>query len=180
MNWPIFKLNEEHFTFHLQYKHSGTFANRKYEELVGIRPILLENPESRSICDRDRKNRSRFWHLFLNFQMSSLWYHEWHQTWQSQYLTEIDIQKTFKNRKKYKINSGTSTRSPANKNKHKHDNRFREHFSQNLFSQKTRNGVSEHQDYKIFLGSMPQTPLMARLFSTHLIRRWWKTTTLYT
>ena len=26
-------MNEEHFTFHLQYKHSGTFANRKYEEL---------------------------------------------------------------------------------------------------------------------------------------------------
>ena len=26
-------LNEEHFTFHLQYKHSGTFVNRKYEEL---------------------------------------------------------------------------------------------------------------------------------------------------
>ena len=22
-------LNEEHFTFHLQYKHSGTFANGK-------------------------------------------------------------------------------------------------------------------------------------------------------
>ena len=33
MNWPCFRLNEEHFTFHLQYKHSGTFANRKYEEL---------------------------------------------------------------------------------------------------------------------------------------------------
>ena len=33
MNWPIFSLNEEHFTFRLQYKHSGTFANRKYEEL---------------------------------------------------------------------------------------------------------------------------------------------------
>ena len=31
MKWPI-RLNEEHFTFHLQYKHSGTFANRKYEE----------------------------------------------------------------------------------------------------------------------------------------------------
>ena len=30
---PFFRLNEEHFTFHLQYKHSGTFANRKYEEL---------------------------------------------------------------------------------------------------------------------------------------------------
>ena len=26
-------MNEEHFTFYLQYKHSGTFANRKYEEL---------------------------------------------------------------------------------------------------------------------------------------------------
>ena len=26
-------LYEEHFTFDLQYKHSGTFANRKYEEL---------------------------------------------------------------------------------------------------------------------------------------------------
>ena len=28
-----FRLNEEHFTFHLKYKHSGTFANYKYEEL---------------------------------------------------------------------------------------------------------------------------------------------------
>jgi len=26
-------LNEEHFTFHLQYKYSGTFANRKSEQL---------------------------------------------------------------------------------------------------------------------------------------------------
>ena len=36
INWPIsVRLNEEHFTFtfHLQYKHSGTFANREYEEL---------------------------------------------------------------------------------------------------------------------------------------------------
>ena len=30
---PFLKLNEEHFTFHLQYKHSGTFAICKYEEL---------------------------------------------------------------------------------------------------------------------------------------------------
>ena len=29
----FFRLNEEHFTFHLQYKHSGTFANHKYQEL---------------------------------------------------------------------------------------------------------------------------------------------------
>ena len=35
MNWPIFfnKLNEEHFTFHPQYKYPDTFANRKYEQL---------------------------------------------------------------------------------------------------------------------------------------------------
>ena len=26
-------LNEEHFAFHLQYKHSGTFPDRKYGEL---------------------------------------------------------------------------------------------------------------------------------------------------
>ena len=26
-------MNEDHFTFHIQYKHSGTFANRQYEEL---------------------------------------------------------------------------------------------------------------------------------------------------
>ena len=26
-------MNEEHFTFHLRYKHSSKFANRKYEEL---------------------------------------------------------------------------------------------------------------------------------------------------
>ena len=44
---PFFRLNEEHFTFHLQYKHSGTFANRKYEELSypqkseNVRPILV-------------------------------------------------------------------------------------------------------------------------------------------
>ena len=32
-NYSFFRLNEEHFTFHLQHKHSGMFANRKYEEL---------------------------------------------------------------------------------------------------------------------------------------------------
>ena len=26
-------MNKEHFTFHLQYKHSDTFANRKYDDL---------------------------------------------------------------------------------------------------------------------------------------------------
>ena len=33
MNWPFFRLNKEHLTIYLQYKHSGAFANRKYEEL---------------------------------------------------------------------------------------------------------------------------------------------------
>ena len=36
-------LREEHFTFHLQYKHSGTSANRKYEE--------LSYPKTQKICD---------------------------------------------------------------------------------------------------------------------------------
>ena len=39
----FFKLNEEHFTFHLQYKHSGTFANRKCEE--------LSYPKNPKMCD---------------------------------------------------------------------------------------------------------------------------------
>ena len=29
---PFFRLNEENLTFHLHYKHCGTFANRKYDE----------------------------------------------------------------------------------------------------------------------------------------------------
>ena len=36
-------LIEEHITFHLQYKHSGTFANRKYEE--------LSYPKNQKMCD---------------------------------------------------------------------------------------------------------------------------------
>ena len=36
-------VNEEHFTFHLQYKHSGTFDNRKYEE--------LSYPKNPKMCD---------------------------------------------------------------------------------------------------------------------------------
>ena len=32
MDW-MKNTNEEHFTFYLQYKHSGTFANCKYKEL---------------------------------------------------------------------------------------------------------------------------------------------------
>jgi len=32
-----------HLTFHLQYKHSGAFANRKYEE--------LSYPKIKKMCD---------------------------------------------------------------------------------------------------------------------------------
>ena len=49
LNWndPFFKLNEEQFTFHLQYKHSGTFANHKcihkYED--------LSHPKNPKMCE---------------------------------------------------------------------------------------------------------------------------------
>ena len=43
MNRPFFKLNEENLTFQLQYKHSGTFANCKCEE--------LSNPKNLKMCD---------------------------------------------------------------------------------------------------------------------------------
>ena len=43
MNWPIFKLNEDLFTFHLQHKHFGTFARRKCGE--------ISNPKNPQICD---------------------------------------------------------------------------------------------------------------------------------
>ena len=36
-------LKEEHFTFQPQYKHSGTFVNRKYEE--------LSYPKNQKMCD---------------------------------------------------------------------------------------------------------------------------------
>ena len=41
---PFFKWNEEHFIFHLQYKHSNTFANR--EELSY--PKISENLQPHS------------------------------------------------------------------------------------------------------------------------------------
>jgi len=37
------KLNVKHFTFHLQNKYSGKFANRKYEE--------LSYPKNPKMCD---------------------------------------------------------------------------------------------------------------------------------
>ena len=43
LRWPKNKSLEEHLTFHLQYKHSGTFAIRKYEE--------LSCPKNQKMCD---------------------------------------------------------------------------------------------------------------------------------
>ena len=40
---PFFKLNKKHFTFHLQYKHFGMFANCKYEEQWTFLPQKSEN-----------------------------------------------------------------------------------------------------------------------------------------
>ena len=43
----FFRLNEEHFTSYLQYKHSGTFAHRKHEEQShhkkseNVRPLVI-------------------------------------------------------------------------------------------------------------------------------------------
>ena len=50
----FFRLNEEHFTFHLQHKHSGTFVNRKQEELSypkkseNVRPHFCNSIENYS------------------------------------------------------------------------------------------------------------------------------------
>ena len=44
MNWPIFLPTEEHFNFHLQYKHPGTFANRYYEDVLPQKIRKCANP----------------------------------------------------------------------------------------------------------------------------------------
>ena len=38
------KFNEEHFTFHLQYKYSDTFANQKYERLSYTKNLKMCEP----------------------------------------------------------------------------------------------------------------------------------------
>ena len=40
---PFFRLKEKRFTFHIQYIHSGTFANRTYLE--------LSCPQNQKMCD---------------------------------------------------------------------------------------------------------------------------------
>ena len=43
MNWLVFLIEWRTLTFHLQHKHSGTFAKRKYEE--------LSYPPNPKMCD---------------------------------------------------------------------------------------------------------------------------------
>ena len=50
VRWPKNKSLEEHLTFHLQYKHSGTFAIRKYEE--------LSCPKNQKMCARPYSSNS--------------------------------------------------------------------------------------------------------------------------
>ena len=48
-------MNEEHFAFHLQYKHRGTFANRKYEELS-----YPKNPNSSNSIETQLKRQPHY------------------------------------------------------------------------------------------------------------------------
>ena len=60
VNWPFFfRLNEEHFTFHLQYKHCSTFANRKYKELS-----YHQNPK---MCDPIQVTLLKMWPHYSQF-----------------------------------------------------------------------------------------------------------------
>ena len=46
-----------------------------------------------------------------------------------------------------------------------------EHFRQSLSSQNIRNDVLEHDDFKVFWGSMFPTPLVACAFGVSVIHR---------
>ena len=84
MNWPFFRLNEEHFTFHLQYKHSGTFANRKYEELSypkraeNVRPhssksLKMRPPYSQSSREKATPSSRHKQSLFVSEDSFKIW-----------------------------------------------------------------------------------------------------------
>ena len=61
------------------------------------------------------------------------------------------------------MKSSTYTLSHAHRNNLKNDNRSSEHFRQIFASQNTRNGVSEHENFKIFWKS--KLPDQAKLRS---------------
>ena len=104
--------------------YSGQLRTPCFQTVWTI-PILLENPESRPICDRDRKNPD----FEICSDISKWTYDTYTRTHNRVYLTETDSQNTLKNRTKCKIKSSTCTRRHTKKNKHKNDKRF----SENLF-----------------------------------------------
>ena len=84
------------------------------------------------------------------------------------------IQKTLKNRMIYKIRLSTCTWSHVNINTYENDNQFTEHFRQELSPQNTRNGISEHPEFKICRGACPHKLLAACDFSNREIHQWLK------
>ena len=56
--------------------------------------------------------------------------------------------------------------------RHKNDIQFSEQFRQKLPSQKTRNGISHNQNFKVFWGSMPPNPLTACTLCTCMFHQW--------
>ena len=62
----FFRLNKEHFTFHLQYKDSGTFANRKYT-LFFYKNVVFPGQAEYSYFPADFRLK-----IFLYYRKSSI------------------------------------------------------------------------------------------------------------
>ena len=134
-----------------------------HPNLTVILAILLENPESWPICDRDRKNP--------DFDISSVIFKWILMILIKEHLTEYILNwncyaENFKKlHTKYKIRLSTWTRNNTNMhvNKHETDNQFSKHFRQKLSSQNTRNDTPSDWAtlrFQKFLGEhAPTTPL---------------------
>ena len=94
----------------------------------------------------------------------------------SVYLAESDIYpEQFPIRTKYKIKSTISTRSHANKNKHKNDNWFRENILDRICPLRTLEMAFQSTKISKFSGgACPQTPLVVGPFTARLIHWWLK------
>ena len=127
-----------------------------HPDFVGILPILLENPESRLIQDRDGKNPD--FDICSEISKLILIYDTHTSTPNGVYLTKVDV----KNRTmKYKLKSSTCTRRHANKNKQKKwqsicaiQRTFKTKFS----TQNPGNGFQSIKISKFSKGKNPQTP----------------------
>ena len=129
---------------HLSYMYIAVSRLSNHPNLFGILGILLENPKSWPICDRDRKNP--------DFDIGSVIFKWILMILIKEHLTEYILNwnwypENFKKlHTKYKIRLSTWMRNNANihVNKHETDNQFSTHFRQKLSSQNTRNSISEH------------------------------------